>query len=172
MLSVAASAGLRANQQPDYDRQLSNVEGELERLERDYQARQAALMEERATISWNHDRYESLQHLVAGLSDWYGSYTTSVATSGTPSVSTAQSNQTDPAVTVSLESTVSSAASVSQSAEGSAATPAAVTHTVSSSTPRVSASDVPPANGANSTSVSAPPRVRTSQKTVVYLFLR
>ena len=53
MLSVAASAGLRANQQPDYDRQLLNVEGELERLERDYQARRAALMEERATISRN-----------------------------------------------------------------------------------------------------------------------
>ena len=110
--------------------------------------------------------------LSCDLSDWYGSYTTSVATSGTSSVITAQSNQTAPAVTVSLELAVSSAANVSQSAEGSTATPAAVTHTVSSSTPRVSASDVPPANGANSTSVSAPPRVRTSQKTVVYLFLR
>ena len=126
MLSVAASAGLRANQQPDYDRQLSNVEGELESLEHDYQACRAALTEERATISRNCDMYESLQHLVAGLSDFYGSYTSSVATSGTSSVSTAQSNQTDPAVTVSLELAVSSAASVSQSAEGSTATPAAV----------------------------------------------
>ena len=130
MLSVAASAGLRANQQPDYDRQLLNVEGELEHLERDYQARCAALMEECAAISSNRDMYESLQHLVAGLSDWYGSYTASVATSGTCSVSTAQSDQTDPAVTVSLELAVSSAASVSQSAEGSTATPAAVTHTL------------------------------------------
>ena len=87
MLSVAASAGLTANQQPDYDRQFLNVEGELEHLERDYQARCAALMEECATISSNRDMYESLQHLVAGLSDWYGSYTASVATSGTCSAS-------------------------------------------------------------------------------------
>ena len=55
MLSVAASTGLRANQQPDYDCQLSNVEGELECLERDYQARPAALMEGRATIFRNRD---------------------------------------------------------------------------------------------------------------------
>lgn len=170
MLSVAASAGVRANQQPDYNRQLSNVEGELERLERDYQARRAALMEERATISRNRDMYESLQHLVAGLSDWYGSFTTSVATSGTASVSMAQSNPTDPAVTASLELAVSSTASVSQPAVGPTVTPAVVTHTVSSNTPRVSATEVPPANGENSVSASAPPGAQASEENSVVPF--
>ena len=44
ILFVAASAGLRAIQQPDYGRQLTNVEGELQRLECDFQASWAALL--------------------------------------------------------------------------------------------------------------------------------
>ena len=127
---MAASAGLRANQQPDY------MIASCRMLKESWSAwHRAALMEERATISRNRDMYESLQPLVAGLSDWYGLYYTSVATSVTSSVTTTQSNQTDPAVTVSLGLAASSAASVSQAAEGSTATPAAVTNTVSSSTP-------------------------------------
>ena len=118
---------MRANQQPDYGCPLSNVEGELELLECDYQACWAALLEEHATISKNHDTYESLQHLIAGLCHWYGSFTTSVATRGTSSVSMAHINLT---VTVSLELAVSSTASVSQPAVGSTVTPASVTHCV------------------------------------------
>ena len=44
MLLLVASAELQANQQSDYGRRQSNVGGELQRLECDYQANQAALL--------------------------------------------------------------------------------------------------------------------------------